>query len=375
MARTPLTIACLALAAGLAAPQGVAGQAADQGRLTGRVTDGSGAALPGVTVTIRGAAGAPSLVVTDGVGQFLSPPLPAGTYAVTFELAGFELRTRPAVVLASGDVFILDQQLGIASLAETVEVVAEAPAPPPPPPPAPAEPPVRLAAPKRPQARPVPAELLASVCGPGKASDASLTIGHLVAHREEPKRQLYGRGDLLVLDIGHDLGLEVGQNLVVRRRFRIGDKGAPAARAAFGEQTAGLIQVVETSQASSVAVVVYACGELFAGDGVEPFDALPMWTSRVPRTPQFDDPARIILGDHGQTLGAERSLMVIDRGAAQGAERGQRLTIFRRTLGDQGPVLAIGDAVIVAVRAQSATIRLERVSDAVSVGDMVALHY
>jgi hypothetical protein len=123
-----------------------------------------------------------------------------------------------------------------------------------------------------------------------------------------------------------------------------------------------------------VAVVVYACGELFAGDGVEPFDALPMWTSRAPRTPQFDDPARIILGDHGQTLGAERSLMVIDRGAAQGAERGQRLTIFRRTLGDQGPVLAIGDAIIVAVRAESATIRLERVSDAVSVGDMVALH-
>ena len=66
--------------------------------------------------------------------------------------------------------------------------------------------------------------------------------------------------------------------------------------------------------------------------------------------------------------------MVIDRGAAQGAERGQRLTIFRRALGTKGPVVSIADAIIVAVRPESATIRIERASDAVSVGDLVALH-
>ena len=59
---------------------------------------------------------------------------------------------------------------------------------------------------------------------------------------------------------------------------------------------------------------------------------------------------------------------------AQGAARGQRLTVFRRALGDRGPELAIADAIIVSVRADSATIRIERASDAVSVGDMVALH-
>ena len=171
-----------------------------------------------------------------------------------------------------------------------------------------------------------------------------------------------------------DVGLTAGQNMVVRRRFRIGDKGEPRRRAAFGEQTAGLIQIVETSQNSSVAVVVYACGELFAGDAVEPFDALPMWSARGLETPQYDDPAHIILGEHGQTLGAPRQLMVIDRGAVKGAERGQRLTVFRRTLGANGPVRTIADAIIVAVRAESATIRIERASDAVSVGDMVALH-
>ena len=66
--------------------------------------------------------------------------------------------------------------------------------------------------------------------------------------------------------------------------------------------------------------------------------------------------------------------MVIDRGAAQGAERGQRLTVFRRSLGERGPVVQVADAIIIAVRPESATIRIERASDAVTIGDLVALH-
>jgi len=344
----------------------------DRATLTGRVTDGSGAALPGVTVTVTPVAGgAPSSTVTDGVGQFLSAPLAAGDYTVGFSLSGFAPQSRQGITLRPGDVFLLDQQLGLASLTESVQVVAAAPVPPPPPAPLP---PVKLEAPKRPEPVPVPKELLASVCGPGRPTDAALSIGKLLAHRDEPSRTLYGNGDVLLLDIGTDVGLVPGQNLVVRRRFRVGDKAQPRHRASFGEQTAGLIQVVETGPLSSVAVVVYTCGELFAGDVVEPFDALPLMTARALGTPQFDDPAHIVLGEHGQTLGATRALMVIDRGAAAGAERGQRITIFRRVLGDRGPVRPIADAIIVAVRSESATIRIERTSDAVSVGDLVALH-
>lgn len=373
-ARTSLALVVIAAlcTAGVAAAQD------DRAKLTGRVTDGSGAALPGVTVTATSNVTGQSITtVTDGVGQFLSVPIPADTYTITFELAGFETQTRTPITVRPGDVFILDQQLGLATLTESVEVIAAAPPPPapppPPPPPPPPAPPVKLEAPKRPEAVPVAKELLASVCGPGRASDASLTIGHLVAHRDEPNRHLYGRGDVLILDVGDDIGLAPGQNLVVRRRF-MGSDRSRAKTATMGEQTAGLIQIVESGKDSSVAVVVYACGELFAGDTVEPFDALPMWTARGLGTPQYDEPARIILGEHGQTLGAERQLMVIDKGIASGAERGQRLTIFRRSLGDRGPVRPIADAIIVAVRAESATIRIERASDAVTVGDMVALH-
>jgi hypothetical protein len=104
------TLAPAAFVAVFAAAGAVAAQP-DQARLTGRVTDGSGGALPGVTVTLTSSRSKPISVVSDSVGQYQTPPLPAGTYAVTFELSRFEARTNPTVVLGPGEVFILDREL------------------------------------------------------------------------------------------------------------------------------------------------------------------------------------------------------------------------------------------------------------------------
>jgi hypothetical protein len=355
----PFVFTALCLATAGAAAQ------TEQGRISGRVTDGSGAALPGVTVTVKAAALAtPAAAVTDGVGQYLSPTLRPGTYSVTFELSGFESRTVPSVQLRAGEVFILDRQLGLAEFAETVDVVAAAPvltAPP------------KLEPPPRPRAKPVPKEVLASVCGPTQPRSTDPAIGRLVGSQNEPDRELFGAADLLLLDVGTDAGVQLGQNLVVRRLFRVGDDSLPLKQASFGEGAAGLIQVVEVSTATATAVVVYACGEFYVGDAVEPFDALPMWTARAGGTPHYDDPGQVMFGDQRRVLGGPSDLMVMNRGVAHGVERGQRVTIFRRPRGN-GPVLNVADAIVVAVRDEAATIRIERVSDAVMVGDLVALH-
>jgi hypothetical protein len=220
----------------------------------------------------------------------------------------------------------------------------------------------------------VPKEVLASVCGPGQSEAFTLTVGRIVGHRDEKTRTLFGTGDLLVLDVGDTAGASTGQNFVVRRRFRVGDRTATARHPPLGVQTAGLIQIVDTTPQHSLAVVVYACGELYAGDTVEPFEPLPMWSAADAGAPQFAEPAHVIFGENGRSMGAPKQLMVIDRGSAHGAERGQRVTIFRRPQGERGPVSTVADAIVIAVRADSATIRIERASDAVLIGDMVALH-
>jgi hypothetical protein len=362
---TPVLMVALGLLSG--SPSRVHAQG-EQARLTGRVTDGSGAALPGATVTVAPARpGKSVVVVTDAVGQYQTPPLPAGTYAVSFEMSGFETRTNPSVVLGPGELFILDRQLGLAQLTETVTVTGEVPKPPP----APPLPPLR----QQPKVVPVPKLLLASVCGPDKPGDDDLTVGHIVGHRDEPRRQLFGPNDVLLLDVGSDMGMKPGDNYIVRRRFQVGDKSLSFKKQpTYGGQAAGLVQVVDASPESSVAVVVYACAEFMAGDGLAPFEPLPVLTAEAAGEPQFDDPAHIVFGELGRATGTANQLMVIDRGYSQGVVRGQRVTIFRRSLATGGPVVRVGDGVIVAIRPQSATIRIDRANDAVDVGTLVALH-
>jgi hypothetical protein len=340
----------------------------NQARLMGVVTDGSGAALPGVTVTVQAGQRTAIAVVTDGAGRYLTPWMAPGLYNLSFALSGFEGRSVSNIPLDAGQTIVLDQQLALAALSETVQVTA--PAPPPPPPPAPPPP----SPPPPPRAKPVDKEILASVCVPRQATDFSLAVGKIVSRHDDPNRQLMGPGDLLLIDAGEKQGVAPGQNLVVRRRFQTGDRNVAKKLATFAEQSAGLVQVLETQRDSSVAIVVYVCGELLAGDTVEPYVAQPAFYAVTEGTPRFDAPARITTGEHGMTAAAAGQMMVIDHGIMQGVRRGQRLTIFRRPAGTDGPAMTIGDGVVIAIRADSATIRIERATDAVMVGDLVALH-
>lgn len=333
----------------------------DRSRVMGIVTDGSGGALPGVTVTLQSR---PLVsVVTDGTGRYITPWVSPGAYTITFDLSGFETLTVTRVMLGAGETVVFDQQLSLATLSETVEVTA--PAPPPPPP--------EYRPPPRPRAKPVDAKALASVCGPRQATEFSVAIGRIVSHRDDPNRQLLGPGDVLRLDAGENQGVATGQNYVVRRKFQTGDTLGPKKLATFAEQTAGMIQIIETQPDSSAAVVAYVCGELYAGDTVEPLVTQHVFDPRPEGTPQFEEPGKILAGAHGQTASADGQMVVIDRGIMQGAQRGQRVTIFRTTAAAGRPLL-LGVGVVISVRADSATMLIDHVTDAVMVGDMVALH-
>jgi len=329
----------------------------------GTVIDTSGGALPGVTVTLTGSAIAPTTVVTDEAGRYLTPLVPPGDYNIAFVLSGFETRTVTGLKLGPGQTAVLDQELALAALSETVEVIAPAPKPPAPRPPPP----------PRPKVKPT-EELLATVCGPRQPPAFSLARGRIVSHRDDTGRQLLGPGDVLRLDISDPDGVAPGQHFVIRRRFQTGDRGAAKRTQEFGEQTVGLAQILDKQGASATAIVVYACSEVLAGDTIEPYVAQPASYTVAAGTPRFDEPARIAFGEYDRTVAANGQLMVIDRGLMQNVHRGQRVTIFRRRQGDALPPLIIGEGVIVTVRPDSAALRIDRVTDAVMVGDLVALH-
>lgn len=121
--------AWLLLGAWLLGPANAYGQGVGTGTITGRLTDESGGALPGVSVTIT----SPALQLgtltestgTDGAFRFVDVPI--GVYAIKFELSGFQAVVREDVRLTTGFTARVDEILKVGTLAETLTVSGQSP--------------------------------------------------------------------------------------------------------------------------------------------------------------------------------------------------------------------------------------------------------
>lgn len=101
---------------------------AGSARITGAVTDPSGAFLTGARVTTtHTATGARQTVITGSDGRYLTLPLRIGTYQVEVEADGFKRTLRPDIVLEIEQTQVLDFQLQLGATSESVSVTAEVP--------------------------------------------------------------------------------------------------------------------------------------------------------------------------------------------------------------------------------------------------------
>src|SRR6202020_600493 len=95
---------------------------ANTAALTGRVTDPSGAAVPGAHITFTNeSTGIKTQVVASSVGLYTAP-LAAGTYDITVELTGFQRFEQTHVVVEVGAETTNDIKLTLGAISQTVEV-------------------------------------------------------------------------------------------------------------------------------------------------------------------------------------------------------------------------------------------------------------
>jgi hypothetical protein len=98
------------------------------GDIFGKVTDASGAVLPGVTVTLTSPSLLqPQVATTSDTGSFQFPRLNVGTYTVKFELPGFKTVVKEGIEVTVGFNANVSTQLGVSSVQETVTVTGESP--------------------------------------------------------------------------------------------------------------------------------------------------------------------------------------------------------------------------------------------------------
>ncbi len=96
--------------------------------ITGTVTDPSGAAVPGATVTATSVErGLNYTAVTNDSGLYRIAQLPVGSYSLKVEKSGFAMAEYPAFVLTLNQVARIDTTMKIGQTSETVEVTGAAP--------------------------------------------------------------------------------------------------------------------------------------------------------------------------------------------------------------------------------------------------------
>jgi hypothetical protein len=99
-----------------------------QGRITGKVTDERGGALPGATVDLKSAdKGFGRTATTDATGSYNFALLQPGPYNITISLAGFETFVASNSMVEPDKTTTVSVSLKIAKVAETVTVVGETP--------------------------------------------------------------------------------------------------------------------------------------------------------------------------------------------------------------------------------------------------------
>src|SRR5438876_2943124 len=97
------------------------------GEVTGRVTDPSGAVIPGASVTLTNVnTNAVRNVVTTEAGNYTFPSVAPGFYRLRTELPGFKAAVSEAVEVQIQQAVRLDMVLQVGQISETIEVAATA---------------------------------------------------------------------------------------------------------------------------------------------------------------------------------------------------------------------------------------------------------
>ena len=102
-------------------------QSTNSGDINGIVTDHTGAAIPGATVTVLNVeTGVSKTYVTNDSGVYDTSSIVAGTYKLTFSKPGFSTLVRPIITLIVG-VTKVDAQLSVGSVTQEVVVNTDIP--------------------------------------------------------------------------------------------------------------------------------------------------------------------------------------------------------------------------------------------------------
>ena len=212
-------------------------------------------------------------------------------------------------------------------------------------------------------------------CAPPPSNDgAPGNALHIVGSQDPEPRALFGTRDLLVLDGGTEVGVQLGQEYFIRRSNAF--FGTTGGLRQTGSRTVGWIRVVAVNETTAIAVVDHACGAIIQMDYLEPF-VMPVVPDGAEHDdmsgePDFTSLGRIVGGNENRQTAGAGDFVLIDQGRDHGVVPGSRFAIYRDLGVDGMPLTTVGEVVMVTIGRTMAVGRITRARDAARTGDYVA---
>jgi hypothetical protein len=218
-----------------------------------------------------------------------------------------------------------------------------------------------------------PIQVAVACAPPPVLASVPMDASRIIGSQDTVPRTVFGAPELLVISGGTDRGLLLGQEYFVRRVLK--SAGNYNDKVPHQVHTIGWLRVVAVNATTAIASVDHACGDILAGDYIEPFQMPQIPNGDITavdttREPDFSSIGRVLYGSNERRSAGPGDYMLIDRGADQSVELGAPYAIYR-DLGIAGtPLTAIGEATVVSIGPTMALVRINRSRDAVMSGDL-----
>lgn len=207
--------------------------------------------------------------------------------------------------------------------------------------------------------------------------DESLRV---VGSEDGATKVAFGDRDILYLNKGTNAGLKAGDVYTLHHATYSVKHPETGRSIGLKIETQGWVRVILVQENTATVVVEQACADIHLGDYVKPFERVqvPLITEH-PRPTRLTPPSGKVVGtvvdmQDDATIAADRQLVTLNLGSANGITPGSIFVLYKVMYPSvPTPRIVLGEAVAVAVRERTATVRLFNANDAVMPGDKAEL--
>lgn len=196
----------------------------------------------------------------------------------------------------------------------------------------------------------------------------------IVGSQDVVPRGVFGMPEVLVLDAGTARDIRVNNVYFVRRLFRTAETVND--KLPHTVQTGGWVRVVAANEKTALVSPEYTCGDIRAGDYIEPFvaPAIPEGGAATPLVQgdlNFDLYSKVLHGELERRSTGTNEFATIEHGADRRIRPGVRFAIYRDLKVEKNPLKKIGEATAVWVGPSLTLVRVTSARDAVFTGDVM----